>query len=126
VTLGVIPGFGGTQNLARLIGPQKAKEMILSGRVLSAREAAEWGFVNAVFPAAELPLKAMEMARIIAGYGRVAAAAAKEAIVNGLKMTKEEAFEYESSLFAALFSTQDQKEGMRAFIEKRKAQFEDK
>jgi enoyl-CoA hydratase len=123
VTLGVIPGFGGTQNLARLIGPNKARELIFSGKLLSAQQASEWGIVNAVFPAEELVAKVMEIAQAIARNGMIAVASAKDAIVNGLNMGREDGLRYESSLFANLFSTEDQKEGMQAFITKRKAEF---
>ena len=123
VTLGVIPGFGGTQNLPRLIGPNKARELIFSGKVITAQQAREWGVVNAVFPAEELTAKVMEIARAIARNGMLAVASAKDAVVNGLNMTKEDGLRYESALFATLFATQDQKEGMQAFIEKRKAEF---
>ncbi|MCX6033797.1 MAG: enoyl-CoA hydratase-related protein [Chloroflexi bacterium] len=126
VTLGVIPGFGGTQNLARLIGPNKARELIFSGKALSAQQAREWGIVNEVYPAEELYAKVMEIARAIACNGMIAVASAKDAIINGANMTKEDGLRYESSLFATLFSTQDQKEGMQAFVAKRKAEFKGK
>lgn len=126
VTLGVIPGFGGTQNLARLIGSNKAKELIFSGKILSAQQAKEWGIVNEVFAAEELLTRVMEIAQLIAHNGLIAVAAAKDAIVNGLNMNKEDGLRYESSLFATLFSTQDQKEGMQAFIAKRKSEFKNK
>jgi enoyl-CoA hydratase len=123
VTLGVIPGFGGTQNLSRLIGPNKARELIFSGKAIPAQQAKEWGLVNAVFPAEELSSRVMEIARAIANNGMIAVATAKDVIVNGLNMPKAEGFRYESSLFATLFATQDQKEGMQAFLAKRKAEF---
>ncbi len=126
VTLGVIPGFGGTQNLARLIGPNKARELIFSGRMISAQQAKEWGIVNEVFPADELHAGVMEVARSIARNGTIAVGSAKEAIVNGLNMGKEEGLRYESSLFATLFATHEQKEGMQAFITKRKPEFNGK
>jgi enoyl-CoA hydratase len=126
VTLGVIPGFGGTQNLARLIGPNKAKELIFSGKILSAQQARDWGIVNEVFPAEELLARVMEIARLIAHNGMIAVATAKDAIVNGLNMNKEDGIRYESSLFATLFATEDQKEGMQAFIAKRKPEFTNK
>lgn len=126
VTLGIIPGFGGTQNLARLIGPNKAKELVLSGRIIPAQKAQAWGVVNEVFPQAELAAKAMELAKEIAKNGSVGVGYAKNAIVNGLNMTKEDGFRYESSLFGVLFATEDQKEGMGAFVEKRKARFKGK
>jgi enoyl-CoA hydratase len=126
VTLGVIPGFGGTQNLSRLIGPNKAKELIFSGKILTAQQAREWGIVNQVFPAEELSARVMEIAQLIAHNGMIAVASAKDAIVNGLNMNKEDGLRYESSLFATLFTTEDQKEGMQAFIAKRKPEFKTK
>ena len=126
VTLGVIPGFGGTQNLPRLIGPNKAREMIFSGKIITAQEAKEWGLVNEVFPSQELQAKVTEVALAIARNGMLAVASAKDAVVNGLHMTKEDGLRYESSLFATLFATKDQKEGMQAFVAKRKAEFKGK
>jgi enoyl-CoA hydratase len=126
VTLGIIPGFGGTQNLSRLIGPNKAKEMVLSGKMIPAQKALAWGLVNEVLPQAELAAKVLEVARDIAKNGRLGVGYAKNAIVNGLNMSKEDGFRYESSLFGVLFATEDQKEGMGAFVEKRKAQFQGK
>jgi enoyl-CoA hydratase len=126
VTLGVIPGFGGTQNLPRLIGPNKARELIFSGKILSAQQAKEWGIVNEVFPAEKLRDKVMEIARVIASNGMIAVTGAKEAIINGLNMGKEDGLRYESSLFATLFATKDLKEGMQAFISKRKAEFKNR
>jgi len=123
VTLGIMPGFGGTQNLARLIGPAKANEMIFTGRMISAEKALAWGIVNEVYPAAELLTKALETASTIAGTGLVGVAYAKDAIANGLNMTKEDGFRYEASLFGVLFATKDQREGMAAFVEKRAANF---
>ena len=126
VTLGIIPGFGGTQNLARLIGPNRAKELVLSGRIIPAAKAAAWGIVNEICPRAELTDKVMGLAREIAGNGRLGVGYAKNAMVNGLNMAKEDGFRYESSLFGVLFATEDQKEGMGAFTEKRKAKFQGK
>ncbi|MBI1920035.1 MAG: enoyl-CoA hydratase/isomerase family protein [Geobacter sp.] len=123
VTLGVIPGFGGTQNLARLIGKSKANELIFTGKMITAEKALAWGIVNEVFPPEELLPQAKETAAAIAGAGPLGVAYAKNAIANGLNMTKEDGFRYEASLFGVLFSTSDQKEGMGAFVEKRKAEF---
>jgi enoyl-CoA hydratase len=123
VTLGIMPGFGGTQNLARLIGPAKAKEMIFTGRMVTAERAALWGLVNDVFQATELVPKALETAAAIAKTGTLGVSYAKDAIVNGLEMPKEDGFRYEASLFGVLFATKDQTEGMTAFVEKRKADF---
>lgn len=123
VTLGIMPGFGGTQNLARLIGVNKANELIFTGKMISADKAAAWGIVNELFPPEELLIKAREAAAAIAAVGRLGVAYAKDAIANGLNMVKEDGFRYEASLFGVLFSTADQKEGMGAFVEKRKAEF---
>jgi enoyl-CoA hydratase len=126
VTLGVIPGFGGTQNLARRIGAARAKELIFTGKMLTAAKACEWGIVNEVYAPEELLSKALETAAAIAAVGTVAVNYAKNALVNGLNMTKDDGFRYEASLFGVLFATEDQKEGMAAFIEKRKAMFKGK
>ena len=123
VTLGIMPGFGGTQNLARLIGPNRANEMIFTGRMLDADKAYAWGIVNEVFPPEELLAKAQETARTIAQVGTLGVAYAKDAITNGLNMGKEDGFRYEASLFGVLFATEDQREGMGAFVEKRRAAF---
>ena len=122
-TLGIMPGFGGTQKLARLIGRNKANEMIFTGKHLTAAEAKDWGIVNAVFPAGELVAKAMETAAKIAANGLIGVAYAKQAIRNGLDMGEESGIDYEALLFASLFVTADQKEGMGAFLEKRTATF---
>jgi enoyl-CoA hydratase len=126
VGLGIMPGFGGTQNLARLIGPNKANELIFSGRIISAGKAHAWGIVNEVFAHEELMTKTLETAREIAGKGMLGVGYSKDAIANGLNMTKEDGFRYEASVFAVLFSTEDQREGMGAFLTKRKADFKGK
>jgi len=126
VTLGIMPGFGGTQNLARLIGPNRAKEMIFTGRMVDAARALAWGIVNEVVPHDELLARARETAAVISGVGALGVTYAKDAIANGLNMGKEDGFRYEASLFGVLFATEDQKEGMGAFVEKRKAAFRGK
>lgn len=126
VTLGIMPGFGGTQNLARLIGPSRANELIFTGRMIDAAKAAAWGIVNEVFPPEELLIKTKETAALIVGGGTLGVAYAKDAIANGLNMAKEDGFRYEAALFGVLFSSEDQKEGMAAFSEKRKAHFKGK
>lgn len=126
VTLGIMPGFGGTQNLARLIGPNKANELIFSGKMITAQKACEWGVVNEVCASADLLAKALETAAAIAQVGLLGVAYAKDAIANGLNMTKDDGFRYEASLFGVLFATEDQKEGMGAFVEKRKAMFKNR
>jgi enoyl-CoA hydratase len=123
VTLGILPGFGGTQKLGRLLGRSRANELIFTGRLLTAAEAREWGIVNAVFPLSELLDKAMETAGKIAGNGRIGVAYAKDAVRSGLDMGEADGMNYESLLFGAIFATADQKEGMRAFLEKRKPAF---
>ena len=123
VTLGIMPGFGGTQNLARLIGKNKANELIFTGKMIDAAKALAWGIVNEVFPPEELLPKALECAAAMARVGTLGVAYAKDAIVSGLDMTREDGFRYEASLFVVLFATGDQKEGMGAFVEKRKAEF---
>lgn len=126
VTLGIMPGFGGTQNLARLIGVNKAKEMIFTGKMISADKAAAWGIVNELFAPEELMANVGETAAAIAAVGTLAVAYAKDAVANGLNMTKEDGFRYEAATFGVLFSTEDQKEGMSAFVDKRKAEFKGK
>lgn len=123
VTLGVIPGFGGTQNLSRLIGPNKANELIFSGKIIPAVKAQAWGIVNELFAPEELLPKTMEIAQAIARVGTLAVAYAKDAIANGLNMGKEDGFRYEAAQFGVLFASADQKEGMGAFVEKRTAEF---
>jgi enoyl-CoA hydratase len=122
-TLGVIPGFGGTQKLGRLLGRSRANELIFTGKILTAAEAREWGLVNAVYPAGELISKVLETARKIADNGLLGVAHAKDAVRSGLDMSEADGMDYEALQFAALFSTADQKEGMTAFREKRKAVF---
>ncbi len=126
VTLGIIPGFGGTQNLARLIGKSRANELIFTGRMIEAPKACAWGIVNEVCPAGELLGRVRETAGYIAGVGALAVGYAKDAVANGLNMAKEDGFRYEASLFGVLFASADQKEGMGAFVEKRKAVFQGK
>lgn len=123
VTLGIMPGFGGTQNLGRTIGRIRANELIFTGKMLSAAQARQWGLVNAVFPAGELIDRALKTARTIAANGSVAVAHAKEAVKVGLDMSEAGGLSHEAALFAALFATADQKEGIRAFQDKRKPVF---
>ncbi|MCD6526661.1 MAG: enoyl-CoA hydratase/isomerase family protein [Desulfuromonas sp.] len=123
VTLGVMPGFGGTQNLARRIGAAKANELIFTGKMIDAAKAEGWGIVNELFAAEELMDKAFKTAMQIASVASLAIGYAKDAIVHGLDMTREDGFRYEAALFGVLFASEDQKEGMGAFVEKRKAVF---
>ncbi len=123
VTLGIPPGFGGTQRLARLVGRAMALEMITTARQVKADEALRIGLVNHVYPAAELRANGMAMARAIAAKGPLAVSLAKQAVHCGLHLDLASACELETSVFARAFGTRDQQEGMRAFLEKRAAAF---
>jgi len=117
INLGVIPGAGGTQRLARLLGPARAKDLVMSGRMVAADEALRIGLVDRVVPAArEL------VARYVSGPAQ-ALRAAKAAVDGGLAMDLASGLAWESQLFAALFATADKAEGMTAFVEKRKPKF---
>ncbi|MSP90437.1 MAG: crotonase [Myxococcales bacterium] len=123
VSLGVIPGFGGTQRLARLIGRNAAKHWVMTGDVYTADEAMRIGLVYQVHEPADLLGAAMTVARKMAARGPVAVAEAKHIINGGLQLPLSAAIELESAAFARCFLTADQKEGMAAFVEKRTAQF---
>ncbi|WP_438007690.1 enoyl-CoA hydratase-related protein [Sorangium sp. So ce321] len=123
VNLGVIPGFGGTQRLLRRIGVGRARELVYSGDMISAEQALAIGLVNAVFPAAELLARARETALKIASRGPLAVAAAKRVILRGESLDLTAANELEVQAFAALFGSDDQKLGMKAFLAKSKAEF---
>ena len=118
--LGITPGFGGTQRLARLIGPGMAKQLIYSARNIKADEALRVGLVNAVYPAAELMAAAEKLAATIAANAPIAVRACKKAINEGLEVGIDEAVVIEEKLFGSCFETADQKEGMSAFLERRK------
>ncbi|HEU5163824.1 MAG TPA: enoyl-CoA hydratase-related protein [Thermoanaerobaculia bacterium] len=126
VTLGIIPGYGGTQRMARLLGKGKALEMILTGDRIPAADAERIGLVNRVVPAEQLLATAEEMARKIASRGPVAVRAAIEAVNVGLEMGFEDGQFLEATLFGLLCATEDTKEGLSAFIEKRAAEFKGK
>jgi enoyl-CoA hydratase len=126
VNLGVIPGFAGTQRLPRLVGKGKAKELIFTGNMISAEEAEQIGLVNQVLTADELMNTAKEMAKTIASKGPAAVRAAKLAINEGVNYELSKGLEIENQAFAKLFETEDQKEGMKAFLEKRKPEWKDK
>ena len=123
VNLGVIPGFGGTQRLARRVGLGKARELCYTGDVIGAEEALRIGLVNAVYPLDELLPAAREVAKKIATKGPLAIAQCKRVIGRGADLPLERASELEAQAFALLFGTSDQREGMKAFIEKRPAKF---
>lgn len=123
VNLGIIPGFGGTQRLARRVGIGRARELCYTGDVLDAAEALRIGLVNAVFPAAELLGKVRDVAKKIESKGPLAVAQCKRLIYRGEGVPLSVANELEAQAFSALFGSNDQKEGMAAFVEKRKASF---
>jgi enoyl-CoA hydratase len=123
VTLGVIPGAGGTQRLPRAVGKAKAMEMVLTGRMMDASEAERSGLVSRVLPAADLLAEALKVATRIADMGRPSALAAKEMVNAAFETTLAEGVHFERRLFHAMFATEDQKEGMAAFIEKRQPSF---
>lgn len=118
--LGITPGFGGTQRLARLVGPGMAKQLIYSARNIKADEALRIGLCNAVYPAEELMPAAEKLAETIAKNAPIAVRACKKAINEGLEMPMDEAVALEEKLFGSCFETADQKEGMQAFLEKRR------
>ena len=123
INLGVIPGAGGTQRLTRALGPYRAMELILTGATISADEARQHGLVNYVVPVEGLLAEAMRLAQLIASKPPLAAQLAKEAVRAAAETTLREGLALELRNFFLLFDTQDQKEGMRAFVEKRKPQF---
>jgi enoyl-CoA hydratase len=126
VNLGLIPGYGGTQRLSRLVGRGKAKQLILTGEMISAPEAYRIGLVDEVYPAEELMEKALSMARLIASKAPAAIALAKECINQGLDINLSAGSDFEKANFGAIFATEDAKEGMTAFLEKRAAAFKGK
>jgi len=123
VNLGIIPGFGGTQRLARTVGMNKARELIYTGDVIPAEEAKRIGLVAEVFEPDELMAKVREKALLLISKGPVAIATAKRVMNKGVDLSLDAALELEKQAFAALFGTEDQKEGMKAFVEKRKPAF---
>jgi enoyl-CoA hydratase len=126
VNLGIPPGFGGTQRLARLVGRARALELVITGRQIKAEEALRIGLVNEVVPGAELTEKGLAMARLIAAKAPVAVRVAKQAVQCGPDLDLANGCVLESSLFAFAFGTADRKEGMTAFLEKRAPKFEGK
>lgn len=120
VGLGITPGFGGTQRLARIVGTGKAKEMIYGARNIKAEEAYRIGLVNNVYPAEELMPAAKKLASTIARNAPIAVRNCKRAINEGIQVDMDQAIVIEEKLFGSCFETYDQKEGMNAFLEKRK------
>lgn len=126
VNVGIIPGAGGTQRLARVVGKYKAMEMILTGRSISAEEAYRVGLVNRVVPPESLMEEARKIATEISSKPPISVHAAKDAIVRAQDTTLEVGLEFERKAFDMLFATEDAKEGMKAFLEKRKPDFKGK
>ncbi|MCT4682326.1 MAG: enoyl-CoA hydratase [Roseicyclus sp.] len=126
INLGVVAGIGGTQRLTRFVGKSKSMDMHLTGRFMTAEEAERSGLVSRVVPAKKLMDEAMAAAAKIAEKSMIATMAVKEAVNRSYEMPLREGLLYERRMFHALFATEDQKEGMAAFLEKREAQFRDK
>jgi enoyl-CoA hydratase len=126
IKLGIIPGYGGTQRLPRLVGMGKAKELILSGEHISAREALEIGLVNKVVPKDELDDEVNKLAEKIAARGPVALHMAKVALNNGVQADLRTGLELEARCYSLCFGTKDREEGMNAFLEKREPNFQGK
>jgi len=123
IRIGTIPGAGGTQRLTRFVGKSKAMEMCLTGRMMDAAEAERSGLVSRVLPLADLVPEALKAAATIAGFSRPAVMMAKEAVNRAYETTLAEGIRFERRVFHATFATQDQKEGMAAFVEKRSPHF---
>ena len=126
INLGLIPGFAGTQRLARLVGKTKAMELILTGAPITAQEALAIGLINRVVPAADLMARSRELAVELAAKPPLALRYAMDAVNHGLEMPFGEACHLEASLFGMASATEDMREGTRAFLEKRKAEFKGK
>lgn len=123
IKLGVIPGIGGSQRLTRAVGKAKAMDMCLTGRMMDAQEAESAGLVSRIVPADQVLSTALDVAREIASMSAPALASAKEAVNVAFETTLAEGIRFERRTFHATFATKDQKEGMAAFLEKRKADF---
>ncbi|WP_054309092.1 enoyl-CoA hydratase [Mesorhizobium sp. 1M-11] len=123
ITLGVMPGMGGSQRLTRFVGKSKAMDMVLTGRMMDAAEAERCGLVSRIVPAAELVDEALKAAARIADFSLPAVMMAKEAVNRSYETTLAEGLRFERRVFHSMFALDDQKEGMAAFAEKRKANF---
>ncbi len=121
INLGIIPGWGGTQRLPRLIGISRAKELMFTGERISAKHALKLGLVDHIYPEDQLLDQAHKLAQTIAVKPQTAIQIIKEAVNNGLEMDQDKAIRYEAAMFGMCFTTEDQKEGMDAFLEKRSA-----
>ena len=120
INIGVIPGGGGTQRWTRIVGKARAMEIMLTGNPITAHKALEWGLVNRVVPVEQYLGEARKLAAEVAGKAPLAVRMAKDAVGKAQDISLENGLDYESRLFSLLFSTEDQKEGMKAFVEKRK------
>jgi enoyl-CoA hydratase len=123
ITIGAMPGAGGTQRLARFIGKSKAMEMCLTGRMMDAAEAERCGLVSRIVPKGELRAEALRVAHQIAGFSRPIVMLTKESVNRAYETTLSEGVRFERRVFHSVFGTEDQREGMNAFIEKRKPVF---
>ena len=123
ITLGLIPGFGGTQRLARLVGTCRAREMVFTGKNITAQQAYEYGMVNQLCAPEQLMETVMKTATLIASRGRASLRAAKEVILNGSNVDLETGCRIENDAFGLTMSSEDAKEGTAAFLEKRKPEF---
>jgi len=123
VNLGVLPGFGGTQRLPRLVGKGHANELLFSGKMINAEEACRIGLINRVIPQEKLLEECIALAEMIVAKAPVAVRLCKEAVNNGLEIDLARGCGYEADLFGICFASKDQKEGMKAFLEKRAPQF---
>jgi enoyl-CoA hydratase len=126
INIGVMPGAGGTQRLTRAVGKAKAMEIVLTGKMFSAQEALQWGLINKVVPVEYYLEEAKNLAKEIASKPPVAVRLAKEAVLKAFDTTIEGGLEFERKNFYLLFASDDQKEGMKAFVEKRKAEWKGK
>lgn len=126
INIGVMPGAGGTQRLTRIIGKNKAMELVLTGKFISAEEAKAYGLVNKIVPVEFFLSEAIALASDIASKSPIAVQMAKESVLKAYEMPLQEALFFERKNFYMLFATEDQKEGMAAFVEKRKAEFKGK
>ena len=123
INLGVIPGAGGTQRLIRAVGKSKAMDMVLTGKMIDAEQAERDGLVARIYPSDDLVDETIKMGFTIAEKGQIASMMAKEAVNAAAEMSLTEGLRFERRLFHALFATADQKEGMNAFLNKRKPDF---
>ena len=123
IRLGTIPGSGGTQRLTRLVGRSKAMDMVLTGRTMDAAEAERSGLVARILPLPDLVPEALKVAERIAGLSAPVVRSARDAVNRALETPLAEGLRYEARLFEATFALDDRREGMRAFVEKRKPEF---